>query len=237
MSARRADLSTSTSPGRCPRCEGKAMDNGIPTTMIAAQELNRREAGRRGGFTLTEVMVAIGVVAVGLLPIVALFSLVMDSYAEIRGQRAACRSLNALNNYLNEEVAFERVYQWASAGQPKELVFLTYRTNGEFSPIYPKGTPVKDGRSASSAWLDTGTPWFASSVENYDSAREGPWIKAVIELAEEDETGSESGGLPALEEYDKAYVMFKVRLYTAAGSNLVHKENKPLLTTVAVALR
>ncbi len=150
-----------------------------------------RSAGR-GGFSLVEVVLAIGLVAFALLTIVGMYGGMIRGVRDNADRREMLEAANALRTELNEQVGFETVFGWAKTNTGgKELLYVTYHAD-------TNGAPQADAKTLKSAWIDPLAP--SPPIADLDAARESGWLRARLKLA----PSGNPGGITNLSSYANA---------------------------------
>ncbi len=177
------------------------------------------------GFSLVEVVLALGIVSFALVPIIGLFATIMDNDKEIAERRELVESIDPLNNFLQNKITFDQVFTWAQATNPhKELVYVTYHGISESNPS-PTGDDVF------SSWLDTDT----DSPAQYTASRAGYWVRAKLSLSstnpETDLTGFSATTYP------HAYIVLDVELESLPPDPAIEMPINAKLTVPVTILR
>jgi type II secretory pathway pseudopilin PulG len=140
-----------------------------------------RFAKMREGFSLVEVVMAVGIVSFALLAIVGLFGTVIGKAGDNAERRSMLEAVDTMRGYLlNND--FTNVYNWAKTGT-NEFVFVAYRADDN-------GNPNKDGKRTLGTWM----PANAANTSDYELARVGSWVKARIGVSPANPSGT---NLPA----------------------------------------
>ena len=108
-----------------------------------------RSSGSSSGFTLVETVLALGIAATVLLPLVALLGHAMDQTAKITTTDRILRLSEALEQRLASE-PFELTYKWATSDQPMFVYAYAGTLEGRRD-----GTAYVDGAGSIPS---TGTP-------------------------------------------------------------------------------
>lgn len=132
----------------------------------------RNQNSRASGFTLVEVVVAVGVVAFGLIVVLGLYASVTDQTNKNTNRREIGEAIDALRGDLNDSIEFREVLSWAQQGQ-RELIYVTYRGD-------PDGRPNPEGEHVHSRWLDPAGGGPQDNPDLYRGAVENRWIKARL---------------------------------------------------------
>lgn len=126
-------------------------------------------AYRGHGFSLVEVVLAIGILSFALIMIVALFASLSNRRQDVSQRREAAAAIAALGTYLNEGVSFETVYEWVQGGSAKELVYVRYQAD-------EAENPSSSGSHVISNWFDPAS----ADLVGYEDARQGYWMRALL---------------------------------------------------------
>lgn len=132
------------------------------------------------GFSLVEVVIAIGIVSFALVTIIGLFGGMMKTSAENSSRREIVEAVDALRQLLQGQ-DFATSYSWVK--NSKDLLYVTYRANAD-------GTPNPASQTVAGKWIDPST----ESATTYETARSGHWIKGKITVSPSNPGGS---SLPA----------------------------------------
>lgn len=179
-------------------------------------------SSRRGGFSLIEVTLALGIVAFGLLSILGIYSGMLGQAAENTDRRDIGEATDALRAELNENFDFSTVFDWVLTDDPKQLVYVTFRANDE-------GEPDPTGDRILSTWLDDWTDW-----ESYETAREGRWLKAELRLAPNNNPSS----LPSSsDDYDSALLLVQMHMAAVPTPNIPFNSPESLISSQIGILR
>lgn len=157
------------------------------------------------GFSLVEVVIAIGIVSFALLVLVAVFGGVLRTSDDNADRQEIAESVNSLRGYLSAS-DFATVYGWTQSG--KELLYVTYKAG-------PDGTPNPAASEVSSKWMAAD----ASNITSLDAARSGRWIRARLGVSPSNPGGT---SLPALASYARA------SLFVLAEMDYVETPSVPL---------
>lgn len=174
--------------------------------------------GRRLGFSLVEVVLAIGIVSFAVIVVLGLFASLSQRRREVSDSREATLAADALQGFLGRQTAFSNVYSWLSSSNT-EFVYMTYRAD-------PSGTPAITGSAIRSRWGTVSEDWTS-----YDAARDGALYKAVLNRIPGD-------ALPALSAFTNAYVEARASVYRVPERMLAAPTNtRPSLTVPLVVFR
>ena len=78
---------------------------------------------RKGGFTLIEVMVAVGIIAVSLTALIGLLAAILDNTKQIENQTAAISISSALESIIKQK-DFNEVYEKMSRMEEPYVVYF-----------------------------------------------------------------------------------------------------------------
>jgi uncharacterized protein (TIGR02598 family) len=172
-----------------------------------------RRRGSGAGFSLVEVVLALGIAAFAIITIIGLFGGLLDSNRYNVERREALQSVNSLRAFLNEQEegkTFDEIYGWAQSGAEQELVYVTYR--GDTVTRLPDA----NSREIVAGWFDAGDMPTGISINDLTSAREGRWIKAKLTLLTD--LTPDGDALPATADaYPHAYLVFIAKISSVAG--------------------
>ncbi len=180
------------------------------------------------GFSLIEVVLAIGIVSFGLLALLGVFGGMLGNAGQNFDRRALSESVDALRTDLNNNFGFDEVFDWIKDGDPKDLVYLTYRND----PASGSTEPATEGDRVLGKWFDD--PADASLITDYEPAREGRWLRARLSLAPQNVPATISGSDPT--DYPSALLLLKVEL-GAVPQPSEEWPDGPALTTIIGVLR
>jgi hypothetical protein len=166
----------------------------------------------------------LGVTAFALVTLLGLMGTLLKTSGEVTDHRDGTHAFDALHDYLNEGREFNAVYTWALDDSSKELVYVTYRVDSE-------GNPSASGKSAHAIWLDD-----FSVKADYESAREGRWIKVLLTLDDELTPVPKSELPPSEADYPHAYLVFRAEAYEVPDPG-VNPASSPLFITSVAARR
>lgn len=164
----------------------------------------------RSGFSLVEVTLALGIVAFAMTILLALLGTALDTGGEVTDRREAYQSIDALRQYLADEVEFDDAYEWAKVQTGQPLVYVSYRVDAN-------GAPDTDGRAVRSKWLD---PADNPVYPDYEAAREGSWIKARLRLDDVQNPIDQANLQSDADDYPHAYLVFQVEVYEVGAPDL-----------------
>jgi|GEM_PF-3585308 len=126
------------------------------------------------GFSLVEVVLALGIVAFTVTVSVGLISTLLSSSRESRQRNELTVALDSLQPYLQDDQGFITCYGWAAGGTEKELLYVSYRADTI------SGIPKGGGGAVRSLWLDPASPPPGFALADLDAAREGRWVRARL---------------------------------------------------------
>jgi len=83
----------------------------------------------KAAFSLVEVLIAVGIIALALIPMIGLLGAIMGNARETATQNEALQTLPSLNDFLQRQ-GFTTVYGWAATPSTQPAVFAyTYLDN------------------------------------------------------------------------------------------------------------
>ena len=140
---------------------------------MPANSPSHRRVTKPQGFSLVEVVIAVGIVAFSLLVVLSLFGGMVSQSRENIDRRDLVESVDALRAFLNDRnsAQFDDLLSWVESGK-QELVYIVYHADAN-------GNPDPLSETTRSTWLDPSI----TDVAPYDQARVGSWIKAEIQEA------------------------------------------------------
>lgn len=165
------------------------------------------------GFSLIEVVIAIGVVSFAVLSVVGLFGGIMQTAGNNTNRRELANGYGSLRYFL-ENKGFTKAFQWAGGGQ--ELMYVTYRSDN-------KGDPSEDSDVIAAKWLDPDE----DDATTFETARVGRWIKAKLAVSPSNPGGTSVG---SLEDYKSGC------LFVVADIDVVAIPDQPMPDPPAVRL-
>lgn len=137
---------------------------------------------RSAGFSLVEVVVAMGIVTFALLTVIGLFGGVMTRAGDNAERRAMMEAVDALRGHFLTQ-GFDATYSLARNNN--ELVYVAYRADDS-------GQPSSSGVRTLGIWLPPNAD-FAS----YDQARVRRWIRARLQVSPSNPAGTNLPPNPA----------------------------------------
>ena len=171
------------------------------------------------GFSLVEVVIAIGIVSFAMLTIMGLFGGVMKSSGENSDRRELAEAVDSLRAYLNETVGFSNSFALAQAHQ--EVLYLTYfaATNG---------VPQSGSGHVFGFWTNSA----ATGLDAYEQARSGRWLKAKLSISPSNPSGTNATSISAYSNAPLYFVSAEIRVVPTPGQAATNQG--ALLTTLAV---
>ncbi len=158
---------------------------------VAKNVLARSYRGKFAkGFSLIEVVIAIGVVSFAVLSVVGLFGGIMQTAGNNTNRRELANGYGSLRYFL-ENQGFPRAFAWAGGGQ--ELMYVTYRSDNN-------GDPSEDSDVIAARWLNPDE----DDPTSFESARVGRWIKAKLAVSPSNPGGTSVG---SLENYKSGFLL------------------------------
>ncbi len=161
--------------------------------------------GRPPGFSLIEVVLAIGIVSIVLIAIIGLFSNVLKTSDANIGRRELAEAIDSLRRTL-QTTGFTNAYAWAR--NTNTLLYVTYRAD-------PAGNPATNGANAASLWIDPNNP--PRPLADYDAARSGRWVRARLGVSPSNPGGTNLPQNPS--DWPRALVVSSVTLDTISSTN------------------
>jgi type II secretory pathway pseudopilin PulG len=179
----------------------------------------------RRGFSLVEVVLAVGIVTFAIIVIVSLFGGLLSRHKEVTDRQEVINAMGALNSHLETGVTFPVAFTWAKANN-HELAYVLHRADAS-------GTPSPSGTNVVGKWIDAGD--VASSTA-MDSAREGQWIKVVLKWNETLNPMAQSA-LPAQDAgYPEAALVFDATFYLVPNAAFPITSNAVPSAVIPVAV-
>ncbi len=151
----------------------------------------------RAGFSLVEVVLAIGIVSFAVLTILGLFGGIINSVGDNTERRTILEAVDSMRGHLITQ-GFDTAYGWVRTNQ--EFVFVTYKAG-------PTGSPDANGQRVLGRWMMPTDPDLAL----YEATRVGRWVRAKLSVSPSNPAGIalppdannyESGVLAVLAEMD-----------------------------------
>lgn len=174
------------------------------------------------GFTLVEVVLAIGLLSFVAIVILGLFSQLYRSGDYINEMRAAVGASNSLRSYLQEEMTFTKVYDWAKLGSV-ELVYASFLANEAEDP------EANPEMQVLGKWYSS----WASEKAAVEGAQQGRWLKAILKPHP---TLNPVTPLPVLALYSHTYIVFEVDFHVVPDPDFA-PTGRPILTTAVAVQR
>jgi prepilin-type N-terminal cleavage/methylation domain-containing protein len=177
---------------------------------------------QRRGFSLVEVVMAVGIIASALLIIVALFGTLIKGQREAIEDKIVVDSLGAFNSFIESEVSFDDAFQWAT-GEGR-LLYAQYLSDSQ-------GESSAAGRNHRAKWMKEND----TAVSQISSAEVRRWIVAVLKWDEKLNPAA-AAELPAdADNYRETSMIFSADFYVLSSPDQDTANRQPALTaTVAV---
>jgi Tfp pilus assembly protein PilV len=140
---------------------------------------------RRAGFSLVEVVLAVGIFSFALVSILYLFGGLLDNASALSKRREALAMSESLRNYLNFRSATNSARDWSNAYQ-----ILADGTNAN---LYGRATKWNwTNNSADANSRDVTFHWTTnvSDLAAQEDARSGPLYRVKLELAPNNATNA-----------------------------------------------
>ena len=192
--------------------------------------------GNSSGFSLVEVVLALGISVFAMVTILGLFASFVESDQDIAERRELIEAIDPLNNYLENEVKFNNVFAWFMGGARKELYYVTYRVD-------QNGDPDAEGDEVISTWLDPTIPTSGSpsapsnNPDDYKVSREGYWVRARINISPANPTTANVVENSTTTTYPHAYLVLEVELESLPPDPAVVMPAEARLTVPMTILR
>ena len=147
---------------------------------------------RCAAFSLAEVVIAIGIVAVALLAIMGFVGGILRTSGDNAQRRDLTEVVDSLRTTLNE------------------LLYVTYQTSATGDPVtVTSGTNTVIGK-----WLNPDDDTTKAQLANYDKARTGPWLRARLSVSP-----SNPGGTTLPSPYTQASLFVITDIYPVPSCN------------------
>jgi uncharacterized protein (TIGR02598 family) len=178
---------------------------------------------RRGlcpGFSLIEVVIAIGIVSFALLSVIGVFGGVIRTSKDNADRRSLTEAVDALRASLNDTnfVTFSTLYGWVQTN--KQLMYITFYADSN-------GVPAANSSYVVSQWIDPSSV----NLSTYDTYRSGNWLKAKLTVSSSNPGGT---NLPAIASYTRASLFVTASIDSVATTNQALPNNPRLNITIAV---
>lgn len=173
-----------------------------------------------GGFSLVEVVLAIGVVAFALIAVISLFSVLMQSSKENSKRRELAEAVDSLRAYLNDEAGFAQSFTLATSGA--NLLYVTYRVD-------LNGLPDANGETVTGRWTNPADP----ELSLLESARSGRWLNAKLSISPSNPGGIATGA-PASYPCATLFVLAEIEATSLPGQPI---PGEPRLQSTIAVLR
>ncbi len=189
--------------------------------------MRSQDCDTQSGFTLVEVVLAIGIVGIGLLSIIGAFSSLQSSAHDYQTRREAAYAINSLQNYLQNEEEFSSIYREVKA-DGLDLVFLSYRGN-------EPGQPSASGQRSYGHWARADSNWG----DEYEPARNGSIFLGTIELDEDVNPATKSELEAEASSYPHGLLALKISLFEIFNANQVGsiEGRRPFFTSTVIKNR
>jgi len=183
------------------------------------------------GFSLVEVVLALGIVTFALLSIVGITSHLMESAKWNFERQRILSAVDSLRGYLNEQ-DFQEVYEWAregntlgASGDARQLAYLVYDSDVD-------GTPQSEGTEVRGQWFED----MSADYSSYRLASRVPWIKASLRVAPVGNPGGLTT-LPDLASFDHSWICVQADFWVAPDLAVELADDLPTFTTNLVIRR
>lgn len=167
-----------------------------------------------GGFSLVEVVLAIGIVAFALLSIIGLFGGVMKSSGDNSDRREKVEAVDSLRAYLNEKVGFSNAFDLAAG--TNEVLYLTYAAD-------ENGVPQPGSGYTFGFWTNSD----GTGLGAYEQARSGRWLRARLSIPP-------SNSITFSDYSNKAVFVVNAEIRVVATPGQTSTNQSLLTTTMAV---
>lgn len=175
------------------------------------------------GFSLVEVVLAIGILSFVVAIIVALFSQLYRSGDQVNATRSAIGAASSLKDYLQSEETFDTVYGWAG-GSGEDLAYASFLADEAGDPAMDPDGQVQG------KWYSS----WAGEKADIQGPQQGRWLKARLRRHPTLNPGG--GTLPALSAYPHSYIVFEADIYSIEDPDLTPM-GRPVLSTSIVVHR
>ena len=187
----------------------------------------RSRAAALSGFSLIEVTLTLGIVALGLISIIGAYASLQFRSSEIDLRDDANFAVSSIQNYLQEQEEFGTIFDNIRDGG-LELVFFHYRGAGPDQPDVHADNLYAFCAKIDSEWKD------------WEAARDGKLFRAVFTLDEtvNPVTKAELGG--SVDQYPHGYLALQLALHDGYGFDQAMNPpatSRPILTTPVAVTR
>ena len=183
--------------------------------------------GKRGGFTLVEVMLAVGVIAISITAMVGLLASITASLNVSRHQNKAMMLIANVDTQLQME-SFDKVYRWVQNPSTPYIIFFWDEYQNPDDPDNTSLTTL-----SSELVGNPKEPPSSTSLAN----GEGDVYRVVVSLYQNGLKGSRieidsmasysGGGLPGSpDSYALSYIPIKVDIYAEPRSDITRDEGR-----------
>jgi type II secretory pathway pseudopilin PulG len=177
------------------------------------------------GFSLVEVVLALGIVAFAVTVIFALLGTLTSSDQENRERKELIAAVDGLHQYLQKDVPFDTAFLWAKENTRPELIYVTYRARRDTAAPDPGSVSVR------SVCFESGSPPYP--IENLEAAREGRWVKARLVFSPD--LTPDGTALPAnADDFDSASLVFNAQMAAVAEPTLAVPDRTTFETTISI---
>lgn len=163
----------------------------------------------RRGFSLVEVVLAIGVVSFALVVVIGIFGGMMKSSDDNTQRREMAEAVDALRGELRE-ANFESAYK--SVREEDTLYYLTYRAGTDRTAT--DGDPDPDSEEVVGQWFSSSE---LTDIPAYEAARSGRWLRARLAVSPSNPGGTSLPAEPSA--YTRAVLLALVKLDAVATPN------------------
>ncbi len=176
---------------------------------------------RARGFSLVEVVLAIGIVSFALLTLLGLFGGSMQSANQNTERRELAEAIDGLRRTF-QTTNFATSYDWVRT--QKKLLYVSYRAD-------ENGNPDANASGTAALWLDPNAP--PKPLSDYEAARTGRWVRASLRVSPSNPAGT---NLPATASgYPQAVVFGLITLDALATPSVSAPTNSSILeATLAI---
>jgi type II secretory pathway pseudopilin PulG len=171
------------------------------------------------GFSLVEVVMAIGIVSFAMLTIIGLFGGLMKSSSENSDRREQVEAVDSLRAYLNESVEFSNAF--VLARDREEVLYLTYFAD-------TNGVPQSGSEHVFGFWTNS----TATGLDAYEQARSGRWLRAKLSISPSNPSGTNGTTFSDYSNKSLLFVNAEIRVIAAPGQAATNQG--ALTTTLAV---
>jgi len=202
-------------------------------------KLARKPSSSSSGFTLVEVSIAIGIVAIALVSILGTYGSLQSQSGDSNMRDDAAFATNSIRNYLQGKKGLDSILSEIISEGESELIFFSYRG---VEPKQPDGL----AQNIYSFCTDLNSNWLAQETfpgvtnAEIEEARDGQMYRAVLKLNESVNPVEQSDLDPNPENYHHGFIALQLSLYDIydpSQATALLSERRPVIETTLVITR